>query len=298
MEADAAPAFYQHQLRTVAADAKLIGGNSFVAPLAIFDAAHGFDEATWIDVIPDTVLAVRLAGASVECCFGKSRGATTLGSAPTLQPRGTPNHFVSPGRVRYAQIFLADTLIDRVVDGLREGSVASQLLRDDLIFMQDRELNLAVEGYVSAGIFGHSALELESRAVLLVARLLRAYFGFERVETVSGGLAAWQVRRVCDSMVAAMDRGEEESSLAELAIMVGLSANHFCRAFAQSTGQPPHRWMAEQRIKRAKVLMADSRLNLTEIALAVGYTSQNTLGRAFARITGVTPSEWRRTLHG
>ena len=131
---------------------------------------------------------------------------------------------------------------------------------------------------------------------LLVIRLLR--ISEVPPKLVMGGLAPWQVKRVCEAMVAAMDRGEEEASLAELALLVGLSANHLCRSFAQASGQPPHRWMIERRIERAKALMTDPRLGLTEIALAVGYTSQNTLGRAFARITGLTPSEWRRTQNG
>lgn len=109
-----------------------------------------------------------------------------------------------------------------------------------------------------------------------------------------GGLAPWQVKRVCESMIAAMEAGEEESSLADLALLVGLSANHFCKGFAKSTGSPPHRWMTERRIERAKSLMADPCLSLAEVALSVGYTSHGTFGRAFKRIAGVSPLIWRR----
>ena len=91
-----------------------------------------------------------------------------------------------------------------------------------------------------------------------------------------------------------MDHGEEEASLADLGLLVGLSANHFCRNFARSTRQPPHRWMTERRVDRVKAVMTDPRLTLTEIAFVVGYTSQSTLVRAFARVSGINPSEWRR----
>ena len=141
-------------------------------------------------------------------------------------------------------------------------------------------------------------LAIEALATALCVDLARNHSSIQRVahrhRQTSGGLAPWQVKRVCEAMIAAMDDGEEEATLAELALLVGLSANHFCRSFAQSTGRPPHRWMTERRIERAKALMADPRLSLTEIALAVGYTSQNTLGRAFVRVAGMTPSEWRR----
>ena len=138
------------------------------------------------------------------------------------------------------------------------------------------------------------ALFVDQALGVLVHRLLR--IAEAPVKKAGGGLAPWQVKRVCEAMIATMDHGEQEASLAELALLVGLSANHFCRSFAQSTGQPPHRWMTERRVERAKVLMTDPRLGLTEIALAVGYTSQSTLGRTFARVAGMTPSEWRRTL--
>lgn len=146
-----------------------------------------------------------------------------------------------------------------------------------------------------------SRLRIDALGQELSIRLLRFHSNLRgtralaRPAQLQGGLAPWQVKRVCEAMVAAMDMGEEESSLAELALLVGMSANHLCRSFARSTGQPPHRWMTERRIERAKALMANPQLSLTEIALAVGYASQNTLGRAFARSMGVAPSEWRRT---
>ena len=142
------------------------------------------------------------------------------------------------------------------------------------------------------------ALYVDSILLHLTARLLeiRDSPTPQRTDLVHGGLAPWQVKRVCEAMIAAMDAGEEEASLAELALTVGLSANHFCRGFAQSTGLPPHRWMTERRIERAGLLLLDPRLSLTEIALILGYTSQSAFGRAFARVTGVAPSVRRREL--
>lgn len=111
---------------------------------------------------------------------------------------------------------------------------------------------------------------------------------------LTGGLAPWQIKRVCEAMIAALDVGEGELSLAELALTVGLSANHFCRSFAKSMGQPPHQWISTRRIERSKALMADAELSLTDVAQRVGYTSQSAFGRAFQRAVGETPSAWRR----
>ena len=140
------------------------------------------------------------------------------------------------------------------------------------------------------------ALYADSILLHLTARLLEIRDGTlpRPSEAARGGLAPWQVKRVCEAMIAAMNAGEQEASLAELALIVGLSANHFCRGFARSLGLPPHRWMAERRMERAAVLLSGRSLSLTDIALALGYTSQSAFGRAFVRIMGMTPSAWRR----
>src|SRR5262249_26290988 len=55
-----------------------------------------------------------------------------------------------------------------------------------------------------------------------------------------GGLAGWQLRRAVELMEADLARGP---SLHRLADEVGLSASHFCTAFRQSTGLPPHKYL-------------------------------------------------------
>ena len=139
-----------------------------------------------------------------------------------------------------------------------------------------------------------SRLEIEAAALLLAATLIRHHSNARSGPPLCGGLAPWQVRLVGEAMVAAKDRGERAASLTDLARLVGLSATHFCRAFAQSTGQPPHRWMTERRIERAKALLADPRISLTEVAFELGYANQSAFGRMFARVVGTTPSKWRR----
>lgn len=108
-----------------------------------------------------------------------------------------------------------------------------------------------------------------------------------------GGLAAWQVRRAIELMNA---RLTEDVGLDELANAVGLSVSHFSRSFKVSVGVAPHRWLAERRIERAKLLLSESGLGLTEIAQSVGFGGQSAFGAAFKRVTGLTPSEYRRLL--
>ncbi len=129
-------------------------------------------------------------------------------------------------------------------------------------------------------------------AAALAFRLL--YLAAQRsvVRAANGGLAGWQLRRTTEFLMAHL---AEDVALADLAEIAGLSPFHFCRAFKQSTGLPPHAWLTARRIERAQQLMAAHPcMGLTEIALCVGYESQAAFGVAFKRATGVTPGQWRR----
>jgi AraC family transcriptional regulator len=106
-----------------------------------------------------------------------------------------------------------------------------------------------------------------------------------------GGLAPWQLRRAKEIMSTRLD---EAVPLAELAQACNLSPGHFARAFKQATGQPPHRWLLEQRIEKSKELLADSAMSLAEIAIACGFADQSHFTRVFTRTTRSSPGAWRR----
>lgn len=86
--------------------------------------------------------------------------------------------------------------------------------------------------------------------------------------------------------------------LHELAMQAGLSDCHFARAFKQSTGLPPHRYLLARRIEAALALIQGSDRSLTQVALEAGFCDQSHLCRAVARATGRTPRALRRECRG
>jgi AraC family transcriptional regulator len=108
-----------------------------------------------------------------------------------------------------------------------------------------------------------------------------------------GGLAHWQVKRVTAHMLDHLDR---DIGLNELAKLVNLSRFHFCTAFRLTIGQTPRQWLIEKRIDHARTLLADRTLSITEIALAVGYTTPSAFATSFRWRIGMTPSAFRRAL--
>ena len=134
----------------------------------------------------------------------------------------------------------------------------------------------------------------ETLALQLLIQLLRHASDLTMVPAVAkGGLSARQLRLAIELFDAEVTQAP---SLTELAAHVGLSPTHFCTAFRQSTGHPPHRYLLNRRVARAKSLMADPGLSLTEIALGSGFGSSSQFATAFRRITGTTPSAHRRSL--
>jgi AraC family transcriptional regulator len=107
----------------------------------------------------------------------------------------------------------------------------------------------------------------------------------------TGKLAPWQERRARELIDAHLAGG---ISIDMLAAACGLSPSHFKRAFKESTGMPPHRWLTIRRIEMAKSLLLRNKLTMTEIAAASGFADQSHFARVFGRTVGELPRAWQR----
>lgn len=110
---------------------------------------------------------------------------------------------------------------------------------------------------------------------------------------VRGGQDPRLLRRLLrakDRMDAA---SHEEWPIERLARVSATSEAHFARSFKDAFGVPPHRYLLTRRIERARALLRDTDLPVTEIALQTGWNSLGTFGRIFRDITGESPGELR-----
>jgi AraC family transcriptional regulator len=106
----------------------------------------------------------------------------------------------------------------------------------------------------------------------------------------TGRLATWRLKQVEEFALVNLSHRLE---LQDLAAIAGLSPMHFSRAFKASTGLAPHRWLIEQRVRRAQHLVLASEESLADIALACGFADQSHLTVIFKRSLGVTPARFR-----
>jgi AraC-like DNA-binding protein len=85
----------------------------------------------------------------------------------------------------------------------------------------------------------------------------------------------------------------EEWPVERLAKVSHVSAAHFARQFKEAFGLPPHRYLLTRRIEKAKALLRDTQMSISEIAFHTGWSSLGTFGRTFRDVTGDSPGNLR-----
>lgn len=138
---------------------------------------------------------------------------------------------------------------------------------------------------------GNGTLYLDALANLLAVQMLRHY-GTKpaQLPKYEGGLPVYQLSQILDYVDSEL---AADIKLADLAGLLGMSPFHFGRLFKQSMGIPPHQYVIQQRIERAKRLLKEGDRTIIEIALACGFTSHSHLSKQFRKVVGVTPKHFR-----
>lgn len=108
-----------------------------------------------------------------------------------------------------------------------------------------------------------------------------------QLRSLTHGIAPATLRRVIDYI---HDNLACKLTLDTIATQANLSPYHFARLFKQSTGQPLHQYVIEQRVASAKQLLVSGQGTVGEVAALVGFHDQSHLHRYFKRFVGVTPS--------
>lgn len=138
-----------------------------------------------------------------------------------------------------------------------------------------------------------SAMLVESYVATIFAQLMRKQ---RYVQPISkGGLTSIKLTRVIEAIE---DDLATNLSLAQLAELVDLSVPHFCRAFRQVVGCPPHTFILQRRIERATDFLRCTSQSVTDIALSCGFSSSSHFSNAFRRALGISPIEYRASWPG
>jgi AraC-like DNA-binding protein len=132
-----------------------------------------------------------------------------------------------------------------------------------------------------------------SRALLLEL-LLELLDTRDRAVSASAGEAGL-ADRVRDALDRAADRHGDVRIQAMLQGL-GYSYEHLCRVFRSAYGIPPLRYLHSIHIGRAKLLLRDTDLKVSEIARRLGFDDPLYFSQLFRKLTGISPSDYARSV--
>jgi AraC family transcriptional regulator len=90
------------------------------------------------------------------------------------------------------------------------------------------------------------------------------------------------------------DRCSSKLGVSDVALEIGVHPVHFVRTFRQFFRCTPGEYLRRCRVEKARSLLSNSQLSLSEAALESGYSDQSQLSKAFKRYFGISPGDYRR----
>jgi len=87
---------------------------------------------------------------------------------------------------------------------------------------------------------------------------------------------------------------DDRISLDQVASVANMSASHFCRVFKKATDMNFSEYVARVRVEKAKKMLLESNYTMTHIAFDTGFNSVTDFNRTFKKITGETPTGYRK----
>ena len=237
---------------------------------------------------PDHRVIFYTAGPTqTECaCDGMVQRRLQIPADFDLVPAGFDGSWEDEAPTAMVSIRLTPELMAQVAEDLGAPGGRAELApklgaRDPLVEHIVRALTAELDAPAPVG-----RLYADSLAVALASRLIQ---GFSMTRWRSRQtLSKPQLRRLVDYVEANL---EAELTLAELAIVTGVSVPHLTTLFRRTMGQSVHRYVVERRVQRARSLLLAGECSVAQVALETGFAHQSHLARWMKRMLGVTPSE-------
>jgi transcriptional regulator GlxA family with amidase domain len=140
-----------------------------------------------------------------------------------------------------------------------------------------------------------SEVAVRRLADLLLIQALRAHIaGTESEQT--GWLQALADSHIGAALDSMHKRIEHPWTVASLASEAGMSRSAFAQRFKELMNESPLEYLTRWRMYRGSDLLRESDRKLADVAQAVGYVSDGAFHKAFKRVLGIAPGEYRRSV--
>jgi AraC family transcriptional regulator len=133
-------------------------------------------------------------------------------------------------------------------------------------------------------------LQADSLFTSLIVTCLQEAGHMKKPQDSDERLCKWQLKK---AMLLINEQMTEPVTLASIATAMDMSEYHFLRAFRNTTGLPPHQYQIMLRVNMARQMIVRSKLGLSEIAFASGFSSHAHMTTTLKKWTGKTPAAYR-----
>jgi AraC family transcriptional regulator len=207
-----------------------------------------------------------------------------------ISPAHVDSRWIWPSTLEYMHIgFGSGSLAELAEQELDRGTVDLQPIPFGTVDQKALHLAQMLKAELSEREVANE-LYVDSLITLFGIHLLRTYASASKALKAEGGLPAHKARRVRDYLQENLSR---KVSVADLAALCELSPGHFIRAFSNTFGQSPHRYLLHLRLGAAELMLLKSDLPITEVAYLSGFSSQSHLTTAMRRYKNTTPAHIR-----
>lgn len=216
-------------------------------------------------------------------CDGRRQSRLQAHGDADVVPAGTDGEWTDDADCTILRVSFDDAFVRSIAQQM-EGSAGRRELLAHLQ-LRDPRIN-ALAGALLAELESGAAsdpLFAESVGTSMVVRLLGC------VDSRRGGsavLAPHKAARVTDYIESHLD---QRLTLAELAALAEMSVPHFKALFRQTLGMPVHQYVVRRRVERAKALLLEGRLSVSQVALEAGFAHQSHMAHWMTRLLGVAP---------
>lgn|SRR6185503_5511223 len=231
----------------------------------------------------------------VSCTRGgyRHRGTAVHGDIDII-PSGTPSTWEMKERDTVFLMGISPELLRRVAEDLDNDPGRIEIrnrfqVRDIQLESIAWALKTEMEcGYPSGRVY------VDSLAVSVAARLIHCHSSISHDPPLHRGRLSG--RRLKDVLSYIEENLAENISLDDISQVAGLSVSHFKSLFREALGVPTHQYLIRRRVERAKGLLGESKLTISQIAFETGFAHQSHLARHMRRLLGVSPKTLRETL--
>lgn len=244
----------------------------------------------------NTVVSIHV-GASVDVACNRGpfrhRGLAVHGDIDII-PAGLRSRWELSARDTALALILSPVLLAAAAQDLGVDPARIEIRNKFQVRDQALEnIGWALKAEVESG-YPTGRLYLDGLAVSAAARLVRYHSSVARTpEFRSGRLSDRKLKQVLSYIE---DNLSQDLALADLAAETGLSISNLKLQFRESVGLPVHQYVIRRRVERAKELLAESGLSISQIAAEVGFAHQSHLTNQMKRVLGISPRVLRDSL--